>query len=70
MPGKAISVTYSECATVVSFIQQTTRLRHIVLSSVTCLAPTYFSTFSHKRLDFQKKNPVENKECVLIFSKT
>ena len=43
------------------------RVRHIVMSSVDCLAVSYFTTLSHKRYDFPKKM-IELKMCVLIFS--
>ena len=44
---------------------------YAILSSVTCPVLQYFSTFSHKRHDFRKKNKVtEHKMCFLIFSTT
>jgi hypothetical protein len=51
--GKAISITYSECVSVALVIQHAKRMRRIILSSVVCPALPYFSTLSHKRLDFR-----------------
>jgi hypothetical protein len=59
--GKAISVTYSECLSVSLVIQHEMRMRHIILSSVACVAP-YFSTLSHKEHDFREKLS-EHKMC-------
>jgi hypothetical protein len=50
-------------------IQHAKRMRRIILSSVACLALPYFSTLSHKRHDFQKKN-IEHNACILIRSTT
>jgi hypothetical protein len=67
--GARACVCRSACLQVALLIQHGTRMRHIVTSSVTCLAPPYFSTFSHIRHDFRKK-VTEHKMCVLIFSTT
>jgi hypothetical protein len=50
-------------------IQHGKSMHPILLSCVACLAVPYFSTFSHKRHDFQE-NVTENKTCDLIFSTT
>jgi hypothetical protein len=77
--GKPIIITYfwrpdvwacaHGCASVALLIQHAIRMRHIVTSFVTPLAPPYFSTLSHKRHDFRKK-VIEHKMCVLIFCTT
>jgi hypothetical protein len=50
----------------VSLIQHATLMPHIVTSFVASLAPSHFSTLSHKRYDLQKK-VTEYEMCVLIF---
>ena len=55
--GIAVSITYSECVFVALRIQHAPRMRHTILSSVTCLAVKYFSALSQKQLyDIRKKN--------------
>jgi hypothetical protein len=54
--GKAISITFSECVSVVLFIQYAIDMRRVILSSVASLAAPYFPALSHKRDDFQNKS--------------
>jgi hypothetical protein len=49
-------------------IQHAARMRHIVTFFVAPLPPPYFSTLAHKRHDLKKKNVIEQKMFVLIFS--
>ena len=51
------------CVRVSLLILHATHTRHMVLSLVGFLSPTYFSTFSDKRNDFLKKKLV-NIKCV------
>jgi hypothetical protein len=64
---KVISITYSVFMSVALVIQHAKRMHHIVLSSVACEAPQYFSTLCRKRQDFRRK-VIEHKICVLILS--
>jgi len=69
--GKAINIAYHECVSVALAIQHAKRTPLIILLSVACLVPPYFSTLSHKRLDLRKKKKKKNikyKKQVLIFS--
>jgi len=50
--GKAVSITYSECMSLVLGTQDATCMRRIILPSVSCLTLTYLSTLSHKQHDF------------------
>jgi hypothetical protein len=68
--GKATSITYSRCVTLVFIIQHAKRMRRIILSSVTCLAIPYFSTSCHKRHNLGAGEWNEYKMRVFIFSKT
>ena len=63
------NITSSECVSVALFIQNAERMRRVILSSVTCLAVAYLSSLSLKQHDF-RKNYIERKICVLLFSTT
>jgi hypothetical protein len=66
---RAASIIYYECVSIALVMQQAMRMRRTVLSSVARLAlPQILFTLSHKRHDFRKKNFIEYKLCVLIFS--
>ena len=54
-------------ARVALLMQHAKRMHHVILSPVASLAPPNFSILSHKRNDF-RKNVIEHKMCVLIFS--
>jgi len=45
--GKARSITYSKCVSLVLVIQHKKHMHHITFPSVTCLALQHFSTLSH-----------------------
>jgi hypothetical protein len=64
--GKAISITYSECVYVALVIQHAKRMRRIILTSVACLAVTYFSTYLIHSTIFGKT--LLNIKCVFWFS--
>ena len=54
------------CMRVALLIQHATRMRHIVTSFATPLAPPYFSTLSHTRHGCRQK-VIERKMCFLNF---
>ena len=67
--GKTISITYSESVFVALGIQHAMRMRCVKLSTVTCPVLSYFTALSQKGNDF-RKNVIEYKMCVLVFSAT
>ena len=58
--GKAISITRSECVFEALTIQHPKRMRRIILSSVTCLVPPYFSLISEPAR-FSEEKVIEHK---------
>jgi len=68
LSGKEISITYCEYAFVALGIQNSMRMRHIVVYGIPGCT-IFFPTLSHKRHDLRKKF-VEHEMCVSIFSTT
>jgi len=64
---KPVNITYSGSVCVALVIHHPLRMSSIMLSSVACMALTYFSTLSNKVHDF-RKNVIEQKLCALIFT--
>ena len=67
--GKLISITCSECVSVALGIQYVKRMHPIILPSVFCLAVPHFSTLSHARYDFLKKELLNIKRKCFDFLK-
>ena len=53
--GRVIHITYSDCMSTALVVHNENSIRHIKLSSLTCLAVPCRYTLSLKRLDFRKK---------------
>jgi len=68
--GISISISYSKYVSVAVDIQNAKRVRHIILSSLVCLALPYSSILFDKRHDIRKKKVTEYKMRVLIFPAT
>jgi hypothetical protein len=66
--GKAISNTQSENVFVALGIQHAMCMRHFVICGL--LGFTIFFPRSYIRHDFRKKDDIEHKSCVSIFSTT
>jgi hypothetical protein len=58
---EAVDITHSECVSAALVIQHATRMRHIVLSCVGCLAIPYLCTLSHSTVRFEKKKVIQHK---------
>jgi len=61
--GKAINITYYEIMFVALVLQHEKRMRSILLSFVASFGVPYFSTLSHKRIDFRKNNHCKSNVC-------
>jgi len=55
LPWNSNNITYSECVSPASVIQNAKRTHHIALSSVSFSVLPYFSTLPYKRNNFRKK---------------
>jgi hypothetical protein len=64
-----VCVCVCGCGCVALVVKNAVRMRSIILPSVACLAPPYFSTLSHKRHDF-RKNVTEHEMYALILCTT
>jgi len=64
LQGKAISITYSECAFAAFSIQHAMHKHHIIICGLS--GSKYFSTLSYKQHDILKK--LLNIKCILMSS--
>ena len=69
--GKAIITTHYASVYLASFITRIKRMRHIILSSVSCRSVPYFPT-PHTQHQIRKNNKqfIAHKKCVCNFSIT
>jgi len=63
---KAISIIYSECASVALLTQHEKRMRHIILPSVARLVLPHYFTLSHERQEDFGTKTIEHEMCDLI----
>jgi len=63
-----MSITYSECVSVLLVTQNANRMRSIVICAL--YGSRNFSTLSHKKYGFRGKIVILCKLCVLIFTTT
>ena len=61
--GISLGITHSVYVLVALGIRHAMRMGHIVICGV-----SYFSTLSHNRKILGKRNVIQRKKCVLIFS--
>jgi len=65
--GKAVLHIPTVCVCMIALVNQhAKRMRRIILASVACLAPPYFSGLSYKWQDSRKRKKLLNIKCVLI----
>ena len=67
-PGKAVSITYSECVSVALGIKHAKCTRRIILPSVSCRNLPQFFSLSFKRHDFRER-AIEHKVCFVFLYK-
>ena len=66
--GKAIGITYSECAFVALGIQHAMRMRHLVKCVLSGSTISFLSHHINGTIFEKKKSFIEPKKCVLTFS--
>ena len=64
--GKVIHITYSDCMSIALVVHHANSIRHIKLSSVTCLVVPCRYTLPHKQHDFRIKRVVEHQMFAIL----